>query len=35
MEAARKRAAPDETLEQFAARLLKIVPPKRRANNHP
>jgi hypothetical protein len=34
LEAARKRG-PDETLEEFAARFLKIVLPKRRANNHP
>jgi hypothetical protein len=34
LEAARKRG-PDETLEEFAARFLKIVPPKRRANKHP
>jgi len=31
IDAARKRGA-DETLEDFAARFLKFVPPKRRAN---
>jgi hypothetical protein len=33
IEAARKRGV-DETLEEFAARFRKIVPPKRRANDH-
>jgi hypothetical protein len=34
MEAARKRGL-NETLEEFAARFRKIVPPKRRANDQP
>jgi hypothetical protein len=34
IEAARKRGV-DETLEEFAARFRKIVPPKRRASDHP
>jgi hypothetical protein len=34
IEAARKRGV-NETLEEFAARFRKIVPPKRRANDHP
>jgi hypothetical protein len=34
MEAARKRGL-NETLEEFAVRFRKIVPPKRRANDQP
>ena len=34
IEAARKRGV-DETLEEFAARFRKTVPPKRHANDHP
>jgi hypothetical protein len=34
IEAARKRGV-NETLEEFAARFRKTVPPKRRASDHP